>query len=43
MNTEMFLTLKVDQKTPSTIGDHKITYIVKDGSSGFLCQTNMNF
>jgi hypothetical protein len=33
-NTEMFLTLKVDQKTPFPIGDYKITYIVKDGSSG---------
>jgi hypothetical protein len=30
----MFLTLKVDQQTPFPIGDYKITYIVKDGSSG---------
>jgi hypothetical protein len=33
-NTEMFLTLKVDQQTPFPLGDYKITYIVKDGSSG---------
>jgi photosystem II reaction center protein PsbP len=33
-NTEMFLTVKLDQKTPFPIGDYKITYIVKDASSG---------
>jgi hypothetical protein len=33
-NTEMFLTLKVDQQTPFPVGDYKITYIIKDGSSG---------
>ena len=30
----MFLTLKVDQQTPFPLGDYKITYIVKNGSSG---------
>jgi hypothetical protein len=31
-NTEMFITLKVDQSTPFPIGDYKITYIIKDGT-----------
>jgi hypothetical protein len=33
-NTEMFMTLKVAQQTPFPVGDYKITYIIKDGSSG---------
>jgi hypothetical protein len=33
-NTEMFMTLKVDQQHPFPVGDYKITYIINDGSSG---------
>jgi hypothetical protein len=33
-NTEMYLTLKVTQTSPFPVGDYKITYTVKDGSTG---------
>jgi hypothetical protein len=33
-NTEMYLTLKVDQSTPFPVGDYKITYNIMDGSTG---------
>jgi hypothetical protein len=33
-NTEMYLTLKVIQSSPFPVGDYKITYTVKDGSTG---------
>ncbi len=33
-NTELFLTLKVTQSSPFPVGDYKIIYTVKDGSTG---------
>jgi hypothetical protein len=33
-NTEIFLTLKVTQSSPFPVGNYKIIYTVKDGSSG---------
>ena len=33
-NTEMYLTLKVIQSSPFPVGDYKIIYTVKDGSTG---------
>jgi hypothetical protein len=32
--TEMYMTLKVNQTTPAPVGDYKITYNIKDGSTG---------